>query len=235
MGLRTQSGEACALLLKLGQKEHLEMLRKGLLYMNTLDYFNKLEADPARSDPFEGTDRITQPQHVRHLILDVDIPGRTPHAIHPQSLLAPIRWARRQTSACSVFCMYAIAAPILGPVFPGEHEWFGDHFVCFTDTSEFLTRIARAVNSEGLRGEFGMVEYYDESEYTGDTGRFRKRSRFAYQCEFRIVVEPGLDGPRRFEIGDLTDITSEVMPRSLADEVLKFSPEDAIAAGLSWD
>jgi hypothetical protein len=44
------------------------MLRKGLLYMNTLDYFPKLEADPARSDPFEGTDRITQPQHIRHFL-----------------------------------------------------------------------------------------------------------------------------------------------------------------------
>ena len=75
-----------------------------------------------------------------------------------------------------------------------------------------------------------MVKYYGDSEYSGQTGRFRKRSCFAYQREYRIVVEPGLEGPRRFEIGDMTDITSEVIPRSLADEVLKFSPEDAIAS-----
>jgi hypothetical protein len=212
------------------------MLRKGLLYMNTLDYFPKLEADPARSDPFEGTDRITQPQHIRHLILDADMPGRTPHAVHPKSLVGPIRVARCRTSACNIFCMFSITEPIVGPVFPEGHAWPGDHFVLFTNTPEFLTRIARAANSQGLLAvQCGMVKYYDEAEYSGETGRFRKRSRFAYLREFRIVAEPGLDGPRHFEIGDLTDITSEVTPLSVADEVLKFSPEDAIAAGLSWD
>ena len=80
-----------------------------------------------------------------------------------------------------------------------------------------------------------MVEYYDEKKHSGQTGRFRKRRGFAYQREYRIVVEPGVDGPREFDVGDLTDITSEVIPRSLADEVLKFTPEDAMAAGLTWD
>lgn len=43
-----------------------------------------------------------------------------------------------------------------------------------------------------------------------------------------------LMGRGRFEIGDLTDITF-VIPLASADDVLKFGPEDAIAAGLSWD
>ncbi len=49
------------------------------------------------------------------------------------------------------------------------------------------------------------------------------------------MEEPGVDGPFRFEIGDLSDITSEVIPLDLADDVLKFGPEDAVEAGLSWD
>lgn len=235
MPFKTQSGEPCAILLKLGKKEHLETLREGLLYMNTLDYFNKLEVDSARSDEYEGTDSILQPKHIRHFILDADVPGRSPHAVNPQSLIGPIRTARLRTSACNVFCMFSITEPIVGPVFPEGHEWFGDHFVLFTETPQFLTRVALALQSQGLRGCRGMVEYYDESEYSGETGRFRKRSRFAYQREYRIVVGPGLDGPRRFEIGDLTDITSDVTPLSLADEVLQFTPEEAIAAGLTWD
>ena len=44
-----------------------------------------------------------------------------------------------------------------------------------------------------------------------------------------------MQGPFRFEIGDLRDITSEVFPLDSADDVLKFRPEDAEAAGLSWD
>jgi hypothetical protein len=235
MGLKTRSGEPCAILLKLGRKEHLETLRNGLLYMNTLAYFNKLEADSARSDEYEGTDSILQPQHVRHFIIEPNVPGVSPHRVNPQDLDGPLRWSRNRTSACNVFCMFSITEPIVGPVFPEGYEWFGDHFVIFTDTPEFLTRVGLALQSQGLRGCRGMVEYYDESEYSGETGRFRKRSRFAYQREFRIIVEPGLDGPRCFEIGDLTDITSEVTPLSLADDVLKFTPEEATAAGLTWD
>lgn len=235
MGFKTRSGEPCAILLKLGQKEHLEMLRKGLLYMNTLAYFNNVEAGPLRRDEYEGTDSILQPQHIRHFIIEPQVPGLGPHRVDPQSLDGPVRWARNRTSACNVFCMFSITEPIVEPVFSQDYEWFGDCFVIFTNTPEFLTRVALALQSQGLGGYHGMVEYYDESEYSGETGRFRKRRRFAYQREFRIIVEPGLDGPRSFEIGDLTDITSEVIPLSLADDVLKFTPEEATTAGLIWD
>jgi len=235
VGLKTQSGEPCfPILLKLGKREHLEMLRTGTLYMNTLAYFNKLEADAARSDPYEGTDSILQPQHVGHFIIEPRVPGLIPHRIDPKDLAGPIRIARNRTSACNVFCMFSITKLMVGPVFSESCEWFVDHFVLFTNTPEFLNRVARAAEREGLGFQCGMVEYYGESEYSGQTGRFRKRSCFAYQREYRIAVEPGLEGPRRLEIGDLTDITSEVIPRSLADEVLKFSPEDAIAARLIW-
>jgi hypothetical protein len=57
---------------------------------------------------------------------------------------------------------------------------------------------------------------------------------FSYQREYRIVVEPGTDGPLRFELGNLTDITSEVLPIQAADDVLRFGPEDAVEAGLRW-
>ena len=44
------------LLLKLGQRKHLEALRKGLLYLNPLAFFRSLEADQARGDRTEGID-----------------------------------------------------------------------------------------------------------------------------------------------------------------------------------
>lgn len=235
MALKTRKGEFCWILLKLGQKEHLEMLRKGLLYMNTLDYFNKLEEDPARSDQYEGTDSILQPQHIRDFVIETKVPGFEFHRVDPRQLSGPFRVARLKTSACNVFCMCSINEPVVGSVFPKRYEWFGDHFVLFTDVSAFLSRIETAARRQGLTVQGRLVEYYDESEYSGQTGRFRKRSRFAYQKEFRITAEPGLNGPRHFEIGNLTDITSEVTPLSLADDVLHFSPEDAIAAGLTWD
>lgn len=237
MSLKTRSGAFCMPLLKLGRHEHLEMLRKGLMYMNSLAYFNALDADAARSDPYEGTDTILQPSDIGELIIDPHVPGIKPLHIHgaPDGLVGPVRIALNRTSACNIFCMFAITRPIVGPIFPGSYQWPGDHFVLFTNPPEFFSRVVLAAKSQRLKVVGGIVEYYDEAKYSGQTGRFRKRSSYSYQWEYRIIVEPGINGPLLFEVGDLTDITSEVIPLALADDVLKFGPDDAIAAGLSWD
>jgi hypothetical protein len=224
------------ILLKLGQKEYLEMLRKGLLYMSSLAYFKALEEDAARGDPYEGTDSILQACDIGEFLFDPHLPDMEPLHVHgaPDGLVN-VRIALDRTSSCNIFCMFAVNRPIVGPIFPKTYEWFGDHFVLFTNTQELFNRVRVAAKNQGLRVEGRAVEYYDEAKYSGQTGRFRKRSVFSYQCEYRIVIEPGVDEPLRFEIGDLSDITSEVIPRDLADDVLKFSPQDAIEAGLSWD
>ena len=47
------------------------------------------------------------------------------------------------------------------------------------------------------------------------------------------VGSPG-NGPLVFDIGDSTDITSEVVPFINANSVFKFAKDDARAAALSW-
>lgn len=131
--------------------------------------------------------------------------------------------------------MFAVDEPIVAPIFPKNYEWPGDHFVLLTNTQEFFNRVVAASENQGLWVEGRRVEYYDKANHSGQTGRFRKPSLFSYQREYRIVAEPGADGPLRFEIGDLSDITSEVILRDFADDVLHFSPESAVGAGLSWD
>jgi len=69
-------------LLKLGHRGHLEALRGGLLYMNTLAYFTSLESDAARGDPYEGTDSIVQPCDIGELVIDPHIPGLNPFRSH---------------------------------------------------------------------------------------------------------------------------------------------------------
>jgi hypothetical protein len=235
MGLRTQTGEPCMLLLKLGQREHMEMLRKGLLYMNSLAFFTSLDADSARCDPGEGTDSIIQPWDIGEFIIDPQTPGFEKIRVARSDLAGPVRIARRLTSSCNIFCMFAINRPVEGSMFPKSDQWFGDSFLLFTHTQEFLSRVMAAAKRQGLYGECRLVEYYDETKYSGAIGRFRKPLNYSYQSEYRITLETGLQGPFRFQIGDLSDITSEVFPLGLADDVLKLRPEDAEAAGLSWD
>ncbi len=174
------------ILLKLGQKEHLEMLRKGLLYMNSLAYFTALEADVARGDPYEGTDSILQPCDIGEFHFDPHVPGIDPLHVHgaPDGLVGPVRFALHRTSSCNIFCMFAVSKPVVGPIFPKSSEWPGDHFVLFTNTQEFFNKVVFAAKDQGLRVEGRAVEYYDETKYSGQTGRFRKRSVYSYQCEY---------------------------------------------------
>jgi hypothetical protein len=215
------------ILLKLGEKRHMEMLRKGLLYMNSLAYFRGKEADEARGDRHEGTDSIIQPCDVSEFIIDPQIPGfQQKMVVAPSDLAGPVWISRQLTSSRNVFCMFAVTNPVDGPLFPKSHSWPGDSVLLFTDTQKFLSRVLDAATHRGLNVEGRLVEYYDGSKFSGELGPFRKSSIFLYQSEYRIALETGSREPLPFDIGDLSDITSEVIPLDLADDILKFRPED---------
>jgi hypothetical protein len=222
------------ILLKLGRKAHLEELRHGLLYMNPLSYFRTLEDGSTRGDKREGDDYILQPEEA-NLVIDTGIPSIGRISAAPGDLAGPIRIARDRTRSCNLFCMFAITRPVERPMFGTSHGWPGDSFVLFTHTQEFLSRIALAAQEQGKRIESGLVEYYDDLTYSGQLGRFRKPTRFSYQSEYRIALEPESVRAIPFQVADLTDITSQVFPIDRADDVLKFDSEDLAADGISWD
>jgi len=235
MHLRTTQGDPYMLLLKLGWREHMETLRNGILYMKPLSFFAALEDDPARGDPYEGTDTILQPCDIGEFTIEPNIPGMEKFTVPSSDLAGPVRIALNRTSQCNLFCMFSLRKPVEGPMFPPPHQWFGDSFVLFTNTPEFLSRVVKAATAQGLKIEARPVEYYDAAKYSGKIGRFRKQAVYSHQHEYRIAIEPGTKDALLFDVGDLSDITSEVIPIANADEVLKFSPQDARDAGLIWD
>jgi hypothetical protein len=120
--------------------------------------------------------------------------------------------------------MFAIIGPVDGPLLSSQNLQFGDSFVLVLAPGEFLNRVVIAAREARLsRLEWRLVEYFDEEKYSGKVGRFRKRSLFAYQNEFRIAVEPFSSEARKLAVGSLLDITSEVLPLSEANQHLDFS------------
>lgn len=219
------------ILLKMGQQEHMEQFRRGRLYMNTLNYFRGLDGDPARADRFEGVTQIFQP---RDVIMTFSAPGFGEFVVGSEDLAAATTFSMNSELCCNIFCLHPITAPINGTLFPTEHEWFGDSIVLVLNTQEFLNRVLAACKTKNFRVKGSLVEYYDDDTYTGKVDRFRKPKRFAHQREYRIAIESSGTEPLILDIGDSTDITSEVVPFSNANNVFKFSEDDARAAALSW-
>ena len=67
-----------ATLVKFGLKEHLSQLRdRGLLYMNNLPHFWKIEDECLRGDPYDSVDRIETGNHGTILVKGTDGPRHT--------------------------------------------------------------------------------------------------------------------------------------------------------------
>jgi hypothetical protein len=94
------------------------------------------------------------------------------------------------------------------------------------NAEEFTNRVVAGAIAQNLSGRCKRVEYFDDEAYTGKLDRFMKSKRFAHQREYRIAIDsPGTE-PLVLDIGDITDITSEVLRFCDADNILKFSEDD---------
>ena len=219
------------ILFKFGAAEHLRQFRvNGVMHMRTMRYFANQEANAARMDRLEGTFSITQPRDVGDFIFEHPLLGK--HHVDPKDLAGPVIITFNREVERNIFCMFALTGPQEAPLLHNENLNFGAFFVLVLNRPEFFDRIRKAANLIGLKVDAGLVEYFDENTYSGETGAFRKSSRYSYQREFRMVVTPGLSPYRELVIGNLEDITTPVLPLSDLDSLVDFTPVSARAAGL---
>jgi hypothetical protein len=128
--------------------------------------------------------------------------------------------------------MFAVTLAVDAPLVDEQAFGFGDSFVLVLNTQEFISRTCKAARSAGFRCMYGLIEYYDVDGYSGETGPFRKPSNFAYQQEFRFLVEPGSSQPIRLAVGSLEDITTPIHASRDINRIVDFGTESAQKAGL---
>jgi hypothetical protein len=208
-------------LFRFGARDHLAAFRReGLLYMNSLRHFAKLEGDAARSDRFEGADEIHQPRDIVSLQIGGD-DGRPALELKPH-LAGPFSFARSAPS-WNVFCMHGMRV-VTDPLVDERNFRFGDSFVIVLDTAAFIERFRDEAKARGLQPEWRPVEYFNAAEHSGDVGPFRKSHAFDYQREFRLALWPGEPGPITLRLGDLTDLTSPVLPLAEINKIVRITP-----------
>ena len=190
-------------LFKFLDRNHLDDFLGGSLYMNTLQYFEGREAaeasdsgDEVRGDSWEGVARVSQVASVQIKVdgVYVPIPG-----IDPQ-----LPWRPNDGIPANIFCLYALAENWAPPIHE-ENFKFGDTFACLMNPGEFFRRLKAAERSCGCGISCDLVTYFPPT-YEGEVGIFKKRSKFQYQSELRIALQPGPGKPHRLQIGDLSDI-----------------------------
>lgn len=233
------------MLFKVSTYERLLQMQKGLLYMNSLDYFSNFtgeESLPLRTDELESIYGILRAgtNGQGYSVLSVKIEGSGKEIDLGTKAVLTARFSRPKNYM--LFCMSSFADGPDGRI-SGENEGalsldkrflhFGSHLLLISNPPAFRDRISKAISSEKgiFRSKFfhdcfGLVDYKSLENHSGPKGLYTKDIKYSWQRELRFTfgVEDHLlnkDGAYEFNIGDLSDITQIVSVQALLDEPMR--------------
>lgn len=194
----------------------------GKLYMNTLNYFRKIEGNAAQGDPFEGVCGSIRKDQLKQFGLNFD-ENLTSAIIGNVSLISDYYGLN------NLFCLYRLLIDEEKKVVERPKKElckFNDEgaaskvVIRIKDTERFLEQIAAAVE-KGIQsheieyGIYGGVTYSNawiNADGPGTRSAFHKEPSYAYQSEWRLCLLRNalVDKAFSFSIGDLSDITEVI-------------------------
>lgn len=192
-------------LIKIGAAKYQQSLYdKGEIFMQTQDYFRKLEDREGRGDKYEGAHKIEQVQWLKIS----DGTRKFEFSIKEGSLKDANVFSRYSESNCNIYSMIGISVADMDkqlPI-PESNRQLGDYFILIYNVKEFIRRVKSKLESLSYDYSWGWVHYYEEYEYEGDLSLYHKPKIFQSQKEVRFIVYANRNEPLKFEIGSLSDI-----------------------------
>ena len=200
-------------MIKFQDKDKIDYLRKGKIYLKSLAYYRKREKDTGDDTVGDLFEAMIHANDGYILIPELGIREKLTAALIETSF-----------SNCFVFCMLSLENATQNFQFSEEQKekilGFGDTALLITDRNAFLHRVAVALERDGIKGYHGFINYYDETNdhvnYWVSLMKnginhvaFWKRKRYAYQQEYRFLIEPPDTENDYYEldIGDISDIS----------------------------
>lgn len=216
----------------------------GLLYMNTLDYFVKLETSDStgRGDRHEGLGAWLQPKEISFEINGMQIPSA--------DLSAPVSIRQNQQLSKNIFCLHAgyVGGDIRSRFNTREafenqlkisekNVSLGMQSIVVTNVEEFILRVkaAAAAMNDSLVGR--TVSYYDPNTFHGviaeEDAPFYKQRRFEHQREYRLAINRNNQEMTAYQlnVGSLRDIAHEISIKEL-NESIKIAPIEPVKVTL---
>jgi hypothetical protein len=209
--------------------EYADNFINGLLYLNRLSYFQRLEQakDDGRPDENEALAAWLQKASIQFK----DHPELN---ITSENLATPISISFNHHSNLHVFCMTAMhtgsfecvnglvdyteaGADKLKKQLELHKDCLGfGQFAVVVNAREFFIRAKAAIESKGYVFNAGLVDYFDPETFDGrfawDKIPFTKAQKFSYQKEYRITIDTKTNGndPMTIEIGDICDCAAKL-------------------------
>jgi len=205
-------------LVKFQNKERIDSLRQGHIYMKTLKYYQEQEElfnDSVVGDFGEA----------RWHINDATMVVKPVTGDESNSELLNDVWFNTIHSDDYVFCLSSVY-PFKNKTFKYTQEQcdkiseFGDTALIITDVYEFCRRLLDTAKNSGFDAKGNFVYYYDET--VDEVNRifslmldlrniaFQKRKKYSYQQEYRFLLTPKNKRKLDFielHIGNIEDIS----------------------------
>lgn len=216
-------------LIKFTSLKWAKRFRKGELYLNSLDYFRKLEDNGlGRGDLLEGSFGIISKDHFDEMLpkIGLDISSSFKDAI-----IGGMNLLDEEQKYFKVLCLYQLNFNLSRryvDLIDRRIKDFGNSFVLITNTEEFIKRIVNASFSSkySIREiNDGSVEYYNLHTTSQILGPFRKIDYFSWQQEYRVLFIPNrIDSvfdllPLTINIGSIADISIIGSAEELIDKL----------------
>ena len=198
-------------LIKFKNQDIINSLQAGNVYMNSLEYFRRLEdEDTGIGDSYEGKVHVKKG---RLIIPELGINMELTNDLINTSI-----------QDAYVYCFtsfHHISGIFTFSDFQKEKlAEAGERALIITDRNEFIKRITNKLIKEGYKVSFGYVSYYKpeidevlkffELLSIGiDAVALQKREKYSYQQEFRFIAykENSTDDHICINIGDISDIS----------------------------
>lgn len=184
------------LFLKLGSEKNIfDLFENGTIYMNTIEYFRKVEDEELRGDRYEGVSRV-----INSLPGTFKIPGIDREFNYVK---VHLRESHKEVLG-NIYSLYAISSK--GFPNPLDFEFdkrnlrFGTHGVMIKDLPLFFNKIENELKKNNLKFSHGFVDYYDKEEVSREITLFEKPLEFEYQKEFRFYIENDEIKPIKIQI-----------------------------------
>ncbi|MDP3705666.1 MAG: hypothetical protein Q8R24_07110 [Legionellaceae bacterium] len=200
------------LLFRFTPDKHLNSFLDGNLYMNTYNYYRKIEEKINRGDKQEGVASSYRAETIK-----ISITNSNGKPVPIGGLINRVNFMHPFDHQINIFCM-SVFEPDFSEFkninFKVDRRFnaFGNKAVLIIQPQEFIDQITKNINgktsSPCSNKFFDKVDYLPE-EYNGTIGCFSKFAQYEWQNEWRLAIQDSTrfgSEPITLKIGDISSI-----------------------------